>query len=314
VTFSRVCTLASSRTSASRNLVRQPAKQDDAQVQGLQARAAPYGVRGLGQEGPHGCRGRSAVPVRAQGQVNGRERRQAGQQGRKPPGVQVGGRPVRIPFLTDIQALDALDSADLRAEPPLGAASGWRTGGRHGVLAARIRKGLNWRYVDAVETREPSRWGAHFCTVLLRNTGTITLFGYARMGRTGASKRSPQPVSEVTLQRAPEGLLERLLEAPAACAKHQACYCRLLACPIAEQQTARTCTLSAARKLVSRLEIYATSPPWQGGPRMPVRPAETRHHTLKARRYPCALSAAAPAQQAGRTLPCTHLCGELVQA
>jgi len=166
-------------------------------VQGLQARAAPYGVRGLGQEGPHGCRGRSAVPVRAQGQVNGRERRQAGQQGRKPPGVQVGGRPVRIPFLTDIQALDALDSADLRAEPPLGAASGWRTGGRHGVLAARIRKGLNWRYVDAVETREQSRWGAHSCTVLLRNTGTVTLFGYAP-GRPSArhslSARSPSSV------------------------------------------------------------------------------------------------------------------------
>ncbi len=125
----------------------------------------------------------------------------------------------------------------------------------------------------------------------------------SRTGRTGPSQRMPQPHSEVFVQRAPERLLERLLEAPVACAEHRPS--RHVACFFADQQTARTCRLSAARKLVSGLGA-CTGSPWQGAPRTPAGPAATRQHTLDARRCPCAQSAAAPAST-GRAQAPLHL-------
>jgi len=114
---------------------------------------------------------------------------------------------------------------------------------------------------------------------------------WARQGRTGPSKRPPQPVSEVPLQCAPERLLERLLEAPVSGVGF---YARLL--------QARGCFLclqerGAHLETVGSMKASVRPPGlrqrylarWTAHACRTCR--DSRRDALEARRYPCAHSA-----------------------
>ncbi len=152
---------------------------------------------------------------------DGRERGQAGQQGREPPGVQVASGPARPPLLADRQVVHPLDSAALHVEPSPGTPARWRTCGSQGALVAGTRKACLGAVLKRLrKVHCQSRRGAHS-----RHHGSAHHSHghyFWRTARTGPSKRPPQPGSEVFVQRAPEWLLERLLEAPVACSKHWA--------------------------------------------------------------------------------------------
>jgi len=117
------------------------------------------------------------------------------------------------------------------------------------------------------------------------------LHNYSKV-RTRPSKRLPHPGEhEVHLQRAPERLLERLLEAPVTrigsqAQLLQACDCFLcfkVRCAPADCLQGK-CLCQASR-----------GPPGVPRPLTPAAPAEAKQHPLEARRGPCVHSAAAPA-------------------
>ncbi len=234
------------------------------------------------------------MQVRAQLQpLDGRQRGQAGQQGRQPPGVQVASRPSASPLLADDQSIDALDRAAPRQEPPPGARFFGRACGSHGALVARTPKG---------PATAPHRCSCKHVNRRYQQTRACqdhhTLSGATAQSskvRTRPSKRLPHPGEhEVHLQRAPERLLERLLEAPVTrigsqAQLLQACDCFLcfkVRCAPADCLQGK-CLCQASRG--------TTRSASQNRPLTPAAPAEAKQHPLEARRGPCVHSAAAPA-------------------